>query len=78
MFVWIMYHACGVDLLMRFIWQKLSTIQHNFRRFAPRGLGRTSQPLSTYKSRYLLLGLEVLNDRRKVAAALFFRDTLMW
>jgi hypothetical protein len=60
-----------VDLLMRFICQKLSTIQHKFRRFAPRGLGWTSQPMSTYKSRYLLLGLEVLNDRRKVAAALF-------
>jgi hypothetical protein len=41
-----------------------------------RGLDWTAQPLPPYESRCLLLGLEVLSDRRKIAAALFFRDIL--
>jgi hypothetical protein len=41
-----------------------------------RGLGWTTQPLPPYESRCLLLGLEVLSDRRKIAGALFVRDSL--
>jgi hypothetical protein len=54
----------------------IERIQHNFIRFALRGLGWTTQPQPPYESRCLLLGLEVLNDRRKIAAALFVRDIL--
>jgi hypothetical protein len=35
-----------------------------------------TQPLPSYESRCLLLGLAVLSDRRKTAAALFVRDIL--
>jgi hypothetical protein len=55
---------------------RIERIQHNFIRFALRGLGWTTQPLPPYESRCLLLGLEVLSDRRKIAAALFVRDIL--
>jgi hypothetical protein len=55
---------------------RIERIQHNFIRFALRGLGWTAQPLPPYESRCLLLGLEVLSDRRKIAAALFVRDIL--
>jgi hypothetical protein len=48
---------------------RIERIQHNFIRFAWRGLGWTAQPLPPYESRCLLLGLEVLSDRRKIAAA---------
>jgi hypothetical protein len=53
---------------------KIEHIQHNFIRFALRGLDWTAQPLPSYES--LLLGLEVLSDRRKIAAVLFFLDIL--
>jgi hypothetical protein len=55
---------------------RIERIQHNLIRLALRGLGWTTQPLSSYDSRCLLLGLEVLSDRRKIAVALYFRDTL--
>jgi hypothetical protein len=55
---------------------RIERIQHNFIRFALRGLGWTAQPLPPYKSRCLLLGVEVLSDRRKITAALFVRDIL--
>jgi hypothetical protein len=55
---------------------RIERIQHNFIRFALRGLGWTTQPLPPYESRCLLLGLEVLSDRRKIAAALFVRHIL--
>jgi hypothetical protein len=54
----------------------IASIKDNFIRFALRGLGWTTQPLPPYESRCLLLGLEVLSDRRKIAAALFVRDIL--
>jgi hypothetical protein len=60
--VWSMYCACG-RLIRRCIW---------------RGLSWTTQPLSPYESKCLLLGLEVLSDRRKITAALFVRDILCW
>jgi hypothetical protein len=53
---------------------RIEHIQHNFIRFALRGLDWTAQPLPSYES--LLLGLEVLSDRRKIAAVLFFLDIL--
>jgi hypothetical protein len=55
---------------------RIERIQHNFIRFALRGLCWTTQSLPPYESRCLLLGLEVLSDRRKIAAALFVRDIL--
>jgi hypothetical protein len=55
---------------------RIERIQHNFVRFALRGLSWTAQPLPPYESRCLLLGLEVLSDRKKIAAALFVRDIL--
>jgi hypothetical protein len=55
---------------------RIERIQHNFIRFALRGLGWTTQPLPPYGSRCLLLGLKVLSDKRKIAAALFVRDIL--
>jgi Reverse transcriptase (RNA-dependent DNA polymerase) len=56
--------------------KRIERIQHNFVRFALRGLHWTHQPLSPYDARCLLLSLEILVDRRKVAAALFVRDIL--
>jgi hypothetical protein len=55
---------------------RIELIQHNFIRLTLRGLGWTTQPLSPYESRCLLLGVEVLSDRRKIAAGLFVRDIL--
>jgi hypothetical protein len=55
---------------------RIKRIQHNFIRFAMRGLGWTSKPLPPYKSRCLLLGVKVMSDRRKIAAALFVRDII--
>jgi hypothetical protein len=55
---------------------KIERIQHNFIRFALRILGWTTQPMPPYESRCLLLGLEVLSDRRKIAAALFVRNII--
>jgi hypothetical protein len=55
---------------------RIERMQHNFIRLALRGLGWTTQPLPPYESRCLLLVLEVLSDRRKIAAALFVRDIL--
>jgi hypothetical protein len=55
---------------------RIERIQHNFIRFALRGLGWTTQPLPPCESRCLLLRLEVLSDKRKIAAALFVRDIL--
>jgi hypothetical protein len=43
---------------------------------ALRGLSWTTQPLPPFESRCLLLGLEVLSDRRKLAAGLYVRDIL--
>jgi hypothetical protein len=54
---------------------RIERIQHYFIRFALRGLGQTTQPLPSYDS-ICLLGLEVISDRRKIAAALFVRDIL--
>jgi hypothetical protein len=69
--VWSMHRApCG-RLIKRIHSARIERIQHNFIRFALQGLGWTAQPLPLYESRYLLLGLEVLSDRRKIAAALF-------
>jgi hypothetical protein len=44
---------------------RIERIQHNFIRFALRGLGWTTHPLPPYESRCLLLGLEVLSNRKK-------------
>jgi hypothetical protein len=55
---------------------RIQRIQQNFIRFALRGPGWTTQPLPPYESRCLLLGLEVLSDKRKIAAALFVRDII--
>jgi hypothetical protein len=41
-----------------------------------RGLGWTAQPLPPFESRCLLLGLEFVSDKRKIAATLFVRDIL--
>jgi hypothetical protein len=66
--VWSMHRACG-RLIRRYIRRGLNA-------FNTTGLGWTTQPLLSYESRCLLLGLEVLSDRRKIAAALFVRDIL--
>jgi hypothetical protein len=55
---------------------RIERIQHNFIRFALRGPGWTTQPLPPYESRCLLLRLEVLSNKRKIAATLFVRDIL--
>jgi hypothetical protein len=55
---------------------KIECIQHNFIKFALRGLGWSAQPLPPYVSRCLLLGLEALSDRRKIVAVLFVREIL--
>jgi hypothetical protein len=55
---------------------RIERIQHNFIRFALRGLVWTTQSLPYYESRYLVLGLDVLSDRRKIAAVLFVCDIL--
>jgi hypothetical protein len=48
----------------------IERIQYNFIRFAFQVLGWTTQPLPSNESRCLLLGLEILSDRREIAAAL--------
>jgi hypothetical protein len=58
--VWSIHHACG----------------HLIKRFALQGMGWTTELLPPYESRYFLLGLEVLSDRIKIAAALFVRKML--
>jgi hypothetical protein len=55
--MWLLSASC--------VWSRIERIQHNFIRFALRGLCWTTQPLPLYESRCLLLGLEVLSDRNK-------------
>jgi hypothetical protein len=52
-------------------------MQHNFIRYAVRQLPWRVWPLPAYDARCLLMGLEVLSDRRIVASALFARDILV-
>jgi hypothetical protein len=52
-------------------------VQHNFIRYAVRRLPWRVWPLPAYDARCLLIGLEVLSDRRIVASALFARDILV-
>jgi hypothetical protein len=73
---WSKYTSCVWSPHQEVHSARIERIQHNFIRFALRGLGCTTQPLPPYESRCLLLGLEVLSDRRKMAAALFVRDIL--
>jgi hypothetical protein len=70
------YASCVWSPHQEFHSARIERIQHNFIRFALRGLSWTPQPLPPYESRCLLLGLEVLSDRRRIAAALFVRDIL--
>jgi hypothetical protein len=58
-----MHRSCG-RLIKRLIQQESNAFN------------TTHQPLPPYESKYLLLGLEVLSYRRKIAAALFVRDIL--
>jgi hypothetical protein len=55
--------------------KRLERVQNNFIRYA---VGRLPPwrvwPLPAYDARCLLIGLEVLSDRRNVASALFARD----
>jgi hypothetical protein len=55
---------------------RIERIQHNFIRISLRRLGWTTQSLTLFESRCVLLGLELLNDRTKLAALLFLRDIL--
>lgn len=66
--IWSPYYACHSERIER--------IQHNFVRFALRGLRWTANPLPAYDSRCALLGLESLADRRTVFCALLIRDLL--
>jgi hypothetical protein len=52
-------------------------MQHNFIRYAVRRLPWRVWPLPAYDARCLLIGLEVLSDRRIVASAIFARDILV-
>jgi hypothetical protein len=57
--------------------ERLERVQHNFIRYAVRRLPWRVWPLPFYDTRCLLIGLEVLSDRRIVASALFARDILV-
>jgi hypothetical protein len=52
-------------------------MQHNFIRYAVRRLPWRVWPLPAYDARCLLIGLEVLSDRRIVPSAIFARDILV-
>jgi hypothetical protein len=56
--------------------ERLKPVQHNFIRYAVRRLPWRVWPLPAYDARCLLIGLEVLSDRRIVASALFERYIL--
>jgi hypothetical protein len=70
------YASCVWSLHQEVHSARIERIQNNFIIFALRDLGWTIQPLPPYESRCLLLGLEVLSDRRKIVAALFVCDIL--
>jgi hypothetical protein len=57
--------------------EQLERVQHNFIRYAVRRLPWRVWPLTAYDARCLLIGLEVLSDRRIVASAFFARDILV-
>jgi hypothetical protein len=59
------YASCVWSLHQEVHSARIERIQNNFIIFALRGLGWTIQPLPPYESRCLLLGLEVLSDRKK-------------
>ena len=66
--VWSPHQACHSERIER--------IQHNFLRFALRMFRWTANPLPAYDSRCALLGLESIEDRRRIASALLIRDLL--
>jgi hypothetical protein len=58
--------------------EQLERVQHNFIRYAVRRLPWRVWPLPAYDARCLLIGLEVLSDRRiATSSALFARDILV-
>jgi hypothetical protein len=57
--------------------ERLERVQHNFIRYAVRRLTWRVWPFPAYDARYLLIGLEMLSDRRIVTSALFVRDILV-
>jgi hypothetical protein len=57
--------------------ERLERVQHNFIRYAVHRLPWRVWLLPAYDARCLLIGLEVLSDRRIVASALFTRDILV-
>jgi hypothetical protein len=57
--------------------ERLERVQHNFIRYAVRRLPWRVWPLPAYDARCLLIGLEVLSDRKIVASAVFARDILV-
>jgi hypothetical protein len=58
--------------------ERLERVQHNFIRYAVRRLPCIVWPLPAYDARCLLMGLEVLSDKRIiVASTLFARDILV-
>jgi hypothetical protein len=67
--VWSLYHSLSSERLER--------VQHNFIRYAMRRLPWRVYPLPAYDARCLLIGFEVLSDKRIVASALFARDILV-
>jgi hypothetical protein len=56
--------------------EQLERVQHNVIRYAVRRLPWRVWPLPAYDARCLLIGLEVLSDRRIVDSSLFARDIL--
>jgi hypothetical protein len=52
-------------------------VQHNFIRYAVRRLPWRVWLLTAYDARCILIGLEVLSDRRIVTSTLFARDILV-
>jgi hypothetical protein len=57
--------------------ERLERVQHNFIRYAVRRLPWTVWPLPAYDARCLLIGLEVLSDRRISTSALFAWEILV-